>query len=88
MDEKWDVVMFCDMGQAVAEWQVIEVAVDDLSRHSARPACDDNINSACPRLGGVLLSNPVARVKETGAGGANGSDSAKLLRCHNRRCDL
>jgi hypothetical protein len=30
-------------------------------------------------LGGVLLSNPIARVKETGAAGANGSDSTKLL---------
>ena len=46
--------------------------------------CDDNVNGACPPLGGVLLSNPVARVKETGAGRANGSNSAKLLRRHHR----
>ena len=37
------------------------------------PLCltrDDDINETRPRVGGVLLSNPVARVKETGAGRA------------------
>jgi hypothetical protein len=51
------------------------------------PLCltrDDSINAMRPRVREVLLSNPVARVKETGAGGANGSDSAKLLRSHHR----
>jgi hypothetical protein len=47
-------------------------------------AHDDNVNTTRPCVRGVLLSDPVARVKDTGAGGANGSDSAKLLRSHHR----
>jgi hypothetical protein len=51
-------------------------------------ASDDGARHTCPCVGGILLSNPVARVKETGAAGANGSDSTKLLCCHHHRSDL
>ncbi len=37
MNPTLNVVVFCNVGQAVADWQVIKVAVDDLSRHSMRP---------------------------------------------------
>jgi hypothetical protein len=47
-------------------------------------ASDDDARQARTRVRGVLLSNPVARVKETGASRANGSNFAKLLRRHHR----
>ena len=53
-----------------------------------RLAGDDNINATHPRVRRVLLSNPVAWVKETGTARANGPNSAKPLCRHHRRIEF